>query len=152
MNLKLNSRRDQGTIILVIILVLVFTIVFVGLIATAMIKAIHKLKPAPEKNKNEDGSWKNAPPLGSALDGGIVDGYIRTFHTNTIAPAPAGFVIDVIHIYAGPTLDSLTNFVCDVDAFNIDDTIGVDGIPIEQFPNGKPPQRFYQQIVEGHFE
>lgn len=163
MKIKLSTRRNRAQTLWVIILVIALFLVVVGSILIVMIKAIQKIVPPPPKDT--DASWnqiENDNPVGSTLSGGVVQGYYPIFAGAKApifkpeggpAPVPPGFIINNVYIYASDTpFGPWTNLLLTVPFSQLSTVIGDNGLPLEQFTNGQPQQRFYNFIVDGQFQ
>ena len=146
MKIRLNPNRwRRGIVLWVLILVFVIFVVIVAGIAWAMIKALQKIVPPPPPPDNV------YPMPGDPYGGGITIGY---------APDPGATANEILnylnrpkdtstnktyYIYAGdwPTAESMTNLLWSGSFNDLTNQIGTNGLPLEQFPDGMPPHRFY---------
>lgn len=149
---KLNPKRGQAaTVVLLVILVLVFFFVIIGWLVYVMVKAIHKIKPPPDGS----GGWSQPPPIGSKMDGGVIEAYVGAPDLVDFTNAPQGFVIDYLYIYKGSNVQSMTNLLIGPVPFNrVEDYFTANGLPIDPPVDGQPQPaiQFYKILVSGHYE
>ena len=133
-----RGRSNRGVVLWVLIVVFAIFIVIIGGIAVCLINCIKRVCPPPPNGQIS---------LGQPYDGGIVIGR---------APPPTGPAPSVrrptpldqtgasgtVDIYAGDTPWSVTNWIW--SGLLADMQTNASGLPVEQWTNGMPPQRFYR--------
>ena len=135
-----TASKQSGAIMALwpIVLVFVVFLIVIGVIVFLMVKTIKKICPPPPPDTQL--------ALGQDYMGGKVVGW---------APKPAGFAKQVqpqteaatgasgtVDIYAGDTPWSATNWIW--SGLLTDMQTNANGLPVEQWTNGMPPQRFYR--------
>ncbi len=139
--MKITTASKQSGAILAlwpIVLVFVVFLVVIGVIVFLMVKTIKKICPPPPRDTKL--------AIGSPYDGGTVIGWGPP--TNTTAPLAKTKAVaqtsqpQTVDIYAGDTPWSVTNWIW--SGLLTDMQTNANGLPVEQWTNGMPPQRFYR--------
>ena len=139
MKITTGSKENGSTMALwPVIAVFVIFLIVIGIIVVLMVKTIQRIVPPPPPDTKL--------AIGQPYDGGTVVGW---------SPKPSAFAAQVqpqsaslagvpgtVDIYAGDTPWSVTNWIW--GGLLTDMQTNANGLPVEQWTNGMPPQRFYR--------
>lgn len=163
----LRRRRQSGALpLLIIILVLVIFLIVIGTITYILVHAIKKIVPPPPSP--DPYNPVPLPVVGSQYMGGTVQGYTYGYQDVTSSTFTVWIVADdephtdsVSNWFAGQWTNSTVVYSNQFTGANLGDALNnmylafnttngqyeTNGVPLEQFTNCAPPQRFYEMIV-----
>ncbi len=138
MKITLGSRENGSAMVLwPIIAVFVVFLIVIGIIVVLMVRTIKKICPPPPPDTKL--------AIGQPYDGGTVVGWAPPTNTAPLAKtktlAQTGQP-QTVDIYAGDTPWSVTNWIW--SGLLTDMQTNANGLPVEQWTNGMPSQRFYR--------